>query len=62
MADYYYNDLGFKVWKAAPYKCYQRVCDEVFGEVFPVYPLDDDAELYRGKKQGVYDDLRYDNY
>lgn len=32
MADYYYNDLGFKVWKSAPYKCYQRVCDEVFGE------------------------------
>lgn len=32
MKDYYINDLGFALWKAAPYRRYQFLCDEVFGK------------------------------
>ena len=32
MKDYYINDLGFAMWKAAPYRRYQFLCDEGFGK------------------------------
>lgn len=32
MQDYYINELGFALWKVAPYKRYQLLCDEVFGK------------------------------